>query len=358
MANIIDYVTWRSDLTFNKNHFNKLDALIFTQLIYLELTDFVPDYCNDEVRRLEDVLDEYFKGKSIDKMSVGLILPKEILILANMIKNTKRYKNVYMSNHINLIDKEKKCQFSAVCFHINENDIVITFSGTDDTLIGWQENLQMLNTFPIPSQKLAQEYVNNISSLYPNSNIYITGHSKGGNLAAFSAIYCKDVYKEKIKGVYCFDSPGFRKVTINTAKYELIKDKIVNIMPKSAIIGLIFTPFAGKTIVCDSKIKGLRQHDAFSWLIERTKFIKVDDVTDNAKRFDASIKTMLNNLTEEQTNELANNIYSFILELNKNTLVEVQKDYIRFVKLLNKITPYNRKLFMSLVMNLIKYKLL
>lgn len=358
MANILDYVAWRSDLSFKKNKFNKIDALIFTQLIYLELTDFVPDYCSDDTRRLEDVLDEFFEGKSINNMSIGLILPKEILKLAYEIKNTKRYKNVYMSNHINLIDKEHKCQFSAVCFHINEEDIVISFSGTDDTLIGWQENLQMLNTFPIPAQKLAQKYVNDIIELYPNSNIYITGHSKGGNLAAFSAIYCKDSYKDKIKAVYCFDSPGFRKITINHDKFEMVKDKIVNIIPKSCIIGLIFEPYAGKTIVCDSNVKGLRQHDAFSWMISKTKFIKVDDVTDGAKKFDASLKVMLKNLTEEQTNELANNIYSFILELNKNTLVEVQKDYIRFVKLLNRITPYNRKLFMTLVMNLIKYKLL
>lgn len=358
MANILDYISWRNDLTFENNPFNIIDALICSQLIYNDLTDYVSDYNSKDLKRLEDVFDAMFFNKSVEDINIGLILPKEIVKTAYLVKNTNRYKDIYMSNYINFIDKEQKCQFSAICFHINEKDIVITFSGTDDTLIGWQENLMMLNTFPIPSQKMAQNYVNEIINLFPDSNIYITGHSKGGNLAAYSAIYCKNEIKDKIKIVYCFDSPGFRKVTINNEKYEMVKDKIVNIVPKSAIIGLIFNQYGGKTIICDSKAKGVKQHDAFTWLIDKTSFVEVADTTDGAKKFDASLKILENNLSEQQINELASNIYSFILELNKNTLSEVQKDYLRFVKLINKITPYNRKLFMTLVLNLIKYKLL
>lgn len=359
MNNIIDYVKWRSDLSFNERSLNLADALIFTQLLYLDLFDnIISSYPSKSLHRLEDVFDEIFKEKSIDDINVGLILPHDIVVLAHKIKNTKRFSNVYVSNNINLIDKENMCQFSALCFHINEEDILVAFSGTDDTLVGWQENLHMLNTFPIPSQNLAKKYIDKIIRLFPNSNIYIAGHSKGGNLAAYSAIYSEMASKEKIKEVYCFDSPGFKKSTINIEKFELVKDKIKLIIPKSAVVGLAFTPFAGETIICDSSYKGLKQHDAFSWIIEQTDFIRLDKITDEACKFDQYVKVLLNKLTEEQINELAHNIYSFVIELNKNTLSEVQKDYIRFIKLTNKITPYNRKLFMSLIVNLLKYKML
>lgn len=362
MNNIIDYVKWRSDLTFDERNINSIDVLIFTQLLYLDLFDnVVSSYPSTNVKKLEDVFDEIFKEKSVNEINLGLILPHDIAVLAYKIKNSKRFANIYISNNINLIDKDKMCQFSALCFHINEKDIVIAFSGTDDTLVGWQENLHMLNTFPIPSQALAKKYVDKIIKLFPNNNIYIAGHSKGGNLAAYSAIYCKDDNKDKIKQVYCYDSPGFRKSTINDKKFELVKDKIKLIIPKSSVVGLVFTPFTGETFVCDSSCKGLKQHDAFSWIIDQTDFVKVDKITDDAYKFEQYVKVLLNKLTEEQINELANNIYSFVIELNKNTLLEVQKDYkdyLRFVKLTNKITPYNRKLFMSLVVNLIKYKML
>ena len=65
MSNVLDYVEWRSDLSFKKNRFNMIDALVFTQLIYLELTEYVPDYCGDKVRRLEEVLDDFFEGNRV-----------------------------------------------------------------------------------------------------------------------------------------------------------------------------------------------------------------------------------------------------------------------------------------------------
>lgn len=358
MANLMEYVKWRSDLTFKDNPFNIIDCLLFTQLIYMDQFDKVGQYPSNKVTRLEDIFNDIFEVKSPKDINVGLILPHDIVDLAYAIKNTNRYQNVYISNYINYISKEKMCQFSALCFHINENDIVISFSGTDDTLIGWQENLNMLNAFPIPSQNLAKKYVDKIIKLFPNSNIYIAGHSKGGNLAAYSAIYCKNENKEKVKQVYCFDSPGFKKITINNSKYELIKDKIINIIPKSSVIGLVFTPFAGSTIICDSSYKGLRQHDAFSWEVIQNRFVEVTEISKDALGFEIYLNGLINKLTEEQINEFASNIYSFVVELNKDTLLEASKDYIRFVRLTNKITPYNRKLFMGLVVNLLKYKLL
>ena len=358
MSNILDYVSWRSDLSFNESKFNIIDGLVFSQLIFMDMFDNVSSYPSNEIKRLEDVFDGIFKDKTVKDISLGLILSNDIVKMAYNIKSTNRYKDVYMSNNVNIIDKSNTCQFSAICFHINENDIVISFSGTDDTLIGWQENLNMLTTFPIPSQNLARKYVNKIMKLFPSNNIYIVGHSKGGNLAAYSAIYCKDENKEKIKEVYCFDSPGFEKEHIDENKYGLVKDKITLVLPKSSVIGMVFEPFAGNKIVCDSNYKGLKQHDAFSWQIKANKFVILNDVTSNSRKFDKTLKSILNNLTKQQTDELAKNIYDFIIELNKNTLVELQKDPITFVKQLHKITPYNRKLFMGLVVNLLKYKLL
>ena len=44
MGNIIDYVDWRGDLTFEQDGFNQVDAVIFSQIAMIELDDFFKEY--------------------------------------------------------------------------------------------------------------------------------------------------------------------------------------------------------------------------------------------------------------------------------------------------------------------------
>ena len=42
MANILDYMIWRGDLTFEERPFNEVDNLIFTEFAYLAMDGIVP----------------------------------------------------------------------------------------------------------------------------------------------------------------------------------------------------------------------------------------------------------------------------------------------------------------------------
>ncbi|MEI3499052.1 MAG: Mbeg1-like protein [Bacilli bacterium] len=66
--------------------------------------------------------------------------------------------------------------------HKNEKEKIISFKGTDSSLIGWLENFRLAYEYPTYTQKLAIDYLkNNISFL--DQDVYVVGHSKGGNLA-------------------------------------------------------------------------------------------------------------------------------------------------------------------------------
>jgi len=45
-------------------------------------------------------------------------------------------------------------QFSAIVFSINEQLHFIAFSGTDDTLVGWIEDLEMSFRDEVPAQRM------------------------------------------------------------------------------------------------------------------------------------------------------------------------------------------------------------
>ena len=42
MANIMDYLEWRGDLTFAQSPFNEVDNLILSELVYVEFAGIVP----------------------------------------------------------------------------------------------------------------------------------------------------------------------------------------------------------------------------------------------------------------------------------------------------------------------------
>lgn len=45
--------------------------------------------------------------------------------------------------YINDISKEEQSQFSVVCVRLDDKSIYVSFSGTDNTIVGWRENFNM-----------------------------------------------------------------------------------------------------------------------------------------------------------------------------------------------------------------------
>jgi hypothetical protein len=42
MANMMDYLDWRGDLSFTQAEFNEVDNLIFSELVYVDFKGIVP----------------------------------------------------------------------------------------------------------------------------------------------------------------------------------------------------------------------------------------------------------------------------------------------------------------------------
>ena len=356
MANLIDYVIWRGDLSFSASNFNAIDNMIFSEIAYMDYENIVFSFPSLDKIAFNKATDTLFNVVEKKDIVLGLILPHEVIELADKIKDSNRYSKISMSNYINIISKEEKMQFSAMCFHINKNLIYIAFRGTDDTLIGWQEDLDMVHTFPVPSQKMASKYVNQIAELFPECNLILGGHSKGGNLATYASIYCKKEVKQRIVNVYNNDGPGFNKGHLNLEKLKEVQNKIIRIIPKESIIGVVFDDYSGTTMIVDSKVKGLYQHDAFKWEILGNNFVLVDNLSDNSVKLDNAVTKMLEKMDHKERTLFAKNVFDFITLLNKNTLIDCQKDVFGMLKYANTINPKNRKIFMELMYNLVKYK--
>ncbi len=67
---------------------------------------------------------------------------------------------------------------------------IIAYKGTDHSSIGGGENFRLLYLFPTYTQSVAYDYLKKNILKKSDKNIYLCGHSKGGNLSISSALFC------------------------------------------------------------------------------------------------------------------------------------------------------------------------
>ena len=61
MANIVDYLDWRGDLTWSRSPFNDVDSLLLCTLTYTDLEGVIPGLASDETVSLSEAAKRYFE---------------------------------------------------------------------------------------------------------------------------------------------------------------------------------------------------------------------------------------------------------------------------------------------------------
>lgn len=319
MADIFDYIRWRGDLSFEQDKFNELDALIFARLSYLPFDGSVSSCLFDEIT-LEQALQRVISSDDYEK---NLLWKGDAELLQSAAKS-KRFGNVLVSGYVNEVESDVSMQFSAITFEFAKKQYYISFRGTDNSLVGWQEDFNMFWTFPLPSQKKAVDYFEKaVRSL--EGNIMLGGHSKGGNLAVYSALFCKDDYRKRIAGVYNFDGPGFELDKIENSGFYEINDKIHTYVPQSSIFGMMFEHEENYTII-KSNQKGFLQHDIYSWETEQNSLITLQNTTSFSVFFDHTLKEFVSKLTIEQRRDFTKEVFSLLSLTESETFNEMVKN--------------------------------
>ena len=343
MSNYIDYVKWRGDLTFDRVKMNEVDITMFSMFPLIDLSCALSA---GEAQSLKEVYDEYVnKGKR--KESLGLIIPDEVVDLLEVCANSERFSNIIFKDYVRNIDKYNVSQFAALT--VESDDVrIIAFSGTDDTVVGWEENFTMMTRRAIPAQSLAINYVE--SKVKSDKTNYVIGHSKGGNLAMYSYVHSSQEIKALIKKVYSLDGPG----TMFEDWSDKTDGKIIEIVPQDATIGRIFNHY-GKVKVVRSMHVGINQHDAFSWLVDKDGYVE-DKQTNACKIVESTMRGIICSLDEEQRLSFVDSITRILRYAQAHTLTELDKNKSSLLKGYLNENPANRKFFNQIMLKLFAVK--
>ena len=100
---MVDYLKWRGDLTFDKDPFNDIDNLLISQMTYIEMQDVFAKHKKMSVMQLSK---EYFKDK-YSCSSFCFIKPEQTLMSAiDVIKEIEESKEI-KKNSLNSFPNEK-----------------------------------------------------------------------------------------------------------------------------------------------------------------------------------------------------------------------------------------------------------
>lgn len=318
---ILDYINWRGDIDFINSPFNEVDALILSQLMYLDFKNLVDENLKNKIS-LADLSQNFFNS-SHNVNNLGIIINPKTRELLELCGKSKRFSQVSVSGYQESFDSAEEFQFCGAIFTIPKpKTSIIVFRGTDDTLIGWKEDLNMVYAAAVPSQILATEYVEKYINNLKGEKI-ICGHSKGGNLAVYAAAFCSDKSEKQIHRIYNFDGPGFNNETLDNGDFETIQNKVCTFIPQESFIGLLLEQTAKHRIVTSDEKNALLQHDAFTWNIGPRSFITTMETKLESKIIDNTLSLWIKSISKEKRKNFVDAVYKIFTSSGSTTLTEV-----------------------------------
>lgn len=346
MANVFDYIKWRGDLTFEQSPLNEIDALIFCELSYIFFDGIVPEDPNEGYVTLAEAAEIFFeRNAGQEEISLGEIVPKEIVTLFRMTAASKRFSKLPLSHFVNIIDDETVEQFSAISFYPDDETVFVAYRGTDDTITGWREDFRMAFLTPVPAQKRAEEYL--LKASEDAKNIYVAGHSKGGNLALWAAMNASDLIAERIGKVYNFDGPGFLDDVWESERYERVAGKISTVIPTGSVVGLLLK-YDKNYRVTKSSAKGyLHQHDALTWEVEGVEFVCDEDVAPEVKRAHEAVGKWIYSMESDERRAFVEGFFDILCSTSAKTVTDLAANRSAVIKAFSNIEPETRQALMS-----------
>lgn len=351
MGNIMDYIEWRGDLPFTQSEFNDVDNLILACFSYVNL-DGIQEAASQNGVELKALTEKFLQLHTEKELKEDKSFIRFAPFMMLEMAKTERFGQCVIRNYVNEIVAEEAQQFSAVEICLSDGTSYISFRGTDDTIVGWKEDFN-LSTGVVPAQERAVEYLRRIAGSLQEM-VRVGGHSKGGNLAVYGAVMCKEIHPWILQ-VYSNDGPGFSREFLELPETEALLPKVTRIIPEYSIIGTLLEHSKEPVLVASSN-KGLLQHDGFSWEVSGNHFASKEQLNSRAETFVSILHKWIDGMDVEQKKVLIEDLFSTIEASGSENLSEIQagglKSFTAMLKRIESFAPESREMVQELFLAL------
>lgn len=321
MENIISYVKEWGGYSLMERPLNEVDSLVLCQLVYLNYAKFVP---GPEEKKEPVSIQSIYAHPQRDVILDDYWYRENNKELFSVMAESVRFGKLKMNYYVNVIDEDEETQFSAMTYFLEDGSVYIAYRGTDATLVGWKEDLNLAFSKPLPSQHLAVEYMDRIVETI-EGDFYAGGHSKGGNLAVYAAMNCKDETRKRLLRVYNNDGPGFRPEIRELGNYGAVEDRIIKFIPRSSLVGMILENH-GKYEIVESRGIGTFQHNTYTWKIKDGAIVRAKNMNSTKIKRDAALNEWILSLSEEEIHLFIDTLFEVISASEASDVFEFGSD--------------------------------
>lgn len=322
MGTVLEYLEKYGKYTFEQMPMTEVDSLALCQLSYLKFDGMVPSLQEDGAAV---TLSSLAQHPDYEKLFADVRYEKQNRNLLERMISGERFRSMKLNFYENTVDTENETQFSAVTFFLEEGAPYVAFRGTDETIVGWKEDFNMAFLSPVPGQKYSVRYLEEAAGRFPGS-FFIGGHSKGGNLAVYSAMNCKEEVQARILRIYSMDGPGFRPEVLKELQYDRISQRVVKILPTSSLVGMLFESDMHFQVV-KSKAIGLLQHDPYTWQVVSNHLVRANHLYERRKQMDNTLNEWILSLNEEQLHTFVDTLYQVITASQADNLIDFTAEW-------------------------------
>ena len=317
--NIFGYLTHEFE-GFDQRPLGDCDSLVLACLSYYRLPDHAAAARTGKGMLLADI----FRADWFEEMCEGLWDPAGLIELLACAVSSPRLRGTRLCNYVSETDEEQEKQFSACTLKLPNGECYISFRGTDNSLVGWKEDLNMAFETNVPSQVRAVEYLEAVAKS-TRAPLYLGGHSKGGNLAVYAAAHCRPSTYKRVARVFSHDGPGFTAEALASADYSRVGEKLSKTVPESSLIGMMFEQQEDYAVVRSTQV-GAMQHDPFSWVVDGTAFVQADDMSRSAVYVDQSLNQWVSSMSHEEREGFVNALFSVLYAGGQDSLAGLKNN--------------------------------
>ena len=309
MANIVDYLAWRGDLTWSRSPFNDVDNLLLCTLTYTDFEKVIPGLASSETIALSEAAKRYFEIYTQEEIRTRSGFTSQVpLMIFQQMADSARFRRVRLGGFFNMIDDKSEVQISAVTYHLGDCSLFVSYRGTDNSLAGWKEDFNMSFTDATPGQQMAVSYLNHVMRQF-DGPVRIGGHSKGGNFAIYAAAFCEEQFKDRIVRIWNNDGPGFSKEVASSPELASVWEKITNFVPEGSIFGLLLNNPVPRKVILSGR-SGIYQHDTLSWQVLGTGLVEAPGLSEASQYFERIVKDWIDRLSPHERREFVDTIFN------------------------------------------------
>ncbi|MBQ8962158.1 MAG: DUF2974 domain-containing protein [Ruminococcus sp.] len=320
MADILEYLRWRGDLSLEKAPFNSADALILAEFGYVPLEGAVPESFGGGV-----TVREAFSQFSPDRVEPSqriLSFEQDCLLFREMARS-RRFGGARLSGYTSITDNARELQFSAVTVETDDGHTFVSFRGTDGSVVGWKEDLTMSFSSGTAGQLYGVSYLNNALA-GSSSPVRVGGHSKGGNLAIYASAFARPEIRSRIAQIYSFDGPGFREEITSSDGYSEILPRVLSFVPETSVVGMLLSHGTDHTVVRNSGT-GIMQHLAYNWETGPGGLVPAEGPSRSGEMIERTVTGWLEELSDSERRTFTDALFGVLEAPEKGTLKEILK---------------------------------